>query len=62
MTYVGSVLSAIIIYGIRKHPIPPIPTTILRIPKTMVDGMKGEITPAAPTNSMEIKSADLLPQ
>ena len=62
MAYFGSVLSAIMTYGMKKHPIPPIPSTILSRPKKIVEAMKGEIIPADPTNNVEIKNADLLPQ
>ena len=68
-THVGSVLSAMITYGIRKQPIPPIPAITLRMPKKTVDVrnkgirvVKGEITPAPPTSNIEIKKADLRPQ
>ena len=62
MAYVGNVLSAIITYGTRKQPIPPIPSIILRIPKKMVEETNGAITPADPTNNMDMKKADRLPQ
>ena len=46
----------------RKHPIPPIPSTILRMAKNAVDDINGDITPDDATNNTEIKNADLLPQ
>ena len=46
----------------RKHPIPPIPSTILRMAKNAVDDINGDITPDDATNNTEMKKADLLPQ
>ena len=61
-THVGSVLSAMITYGIRKQPIPPIPAITLRMPNKTVEDIKGEITPPPPTSNIEIKKAVLRPQ
>ena len=62
ITYAGSVLSAIITYGIRKQPIPPIPSITLRTPKKNVEDIKGETIADDETSNTEIKNADLRPQ